>query len=114
MTDDIVRLAVVLVAVAVLVPLVAMAIFMPVGMMGGGGWHDGAHMYGDTAMTGPWIAWLATMAILIGVGYLVYRSILGQDDDDVVQELRRAYARGSLSDEEFEKRRKKLTSDDTD
>lgn len=114
MTEDIVRLAVVVIAVAVVVPLVAMAVFMPFGMMGGAGtgWHDGTHMYGDMGTGGPWIAWVITVAVLVGVGYFVYRSVSIQDKDEAVQELRRAYARGDLSDEEFEKRKKKLVSDD--
>ncbi len=55
---------------------------------------------------------LLLLAVLI-LGYLLYKDknkqlSLGQETDDALEELRIAYARGDLSDEEFEKRRDRL------
>lgn len=113
MTDDLVRFTVLVIAVAVLVPIVAMAIFAPMGMTwhGGTGWHDDAHMYGDAHMGGAWVAWILTLVLVGAVGYVIYRSVSTEDEDEAIQELRRAYARGDLTDEEFEKRRETLANE---
>jgi len=92
--------------------------FMGFGMMGfgpmmGGMW--GGHMWGDGAMPG-WLAvvgivmQLLFLAALVGGGYLVYRAVTGgaSDVDHALEELRLAYARGDLTDEEYEQRREAL------
>ena len=74
------------------------------GMMGGGGWG----LFG--AGMGLWgLVW---MGLLIAVPlYLVYSlldSDSGGDDSQPLSVLRERYARGELTDEEFERRRKQL------
>lgn len=80
------------------------------GMMGHGG------MMGQYGTTGGWWSLagmfvpLTFLFVLLGGGYLVLQA--GTDSraarDPAMEELRRAYARGELSDEEFEKRRRRL------
>lgn len=111
-TDSLLR-AVLVVALAVLfIPVLLMMLAMPV--MGVFGW---THMGTGGMWDGPvgWFVWLVMFAVpllvLTGVGYVVYR-LLGnsrvEETDTAMEELRRAYARGELSDEEFENRRERL------
>lgn len=92
--------------------------FMGFGMMGygstmGGMWGSG--MWGSGTVPG-WmlavgvVAQLLLLAVLVGGGYLIYRSLVGSADGTgrAVEELRMAYARGDLTDEEFETRREAL------
>lgn len=113
-TDELVRIAVLVVAVLLLAPLLMMAFMMPmVGLMGGwgGGVMDGASpLWG----LGTMLVWLV---VLVGVVYLVYRAFAGGtaldgDTDRAMEELRVAYARGELSEEEFEQRRRNLRRGD--
>lgn len=100
--------------------------FMSFGMMGsgtmtggtwGGGMWDG-HMWGDGTMSG-WIyvvglvMHLLFLAAVIGGGYLVYRAVSGSEPevDQPLETLRLAYARGELTDEEYEQRREVLEQD---
>lgn len=100
----------ILVAAVLLVPFFAMALLMPaVGMWGS------SHM-GDAWMWGGagWLWGLVWLLVLVGVAGLVmflFRSARRSDtenDDVALEELRIAYARGDMSDEEFEKRRERL------
>ncbi|MFA9503949.1 SHOCT domain-containing protein [Natrinema sp. H-ect1] len=114
------RLAtIVLIAIGALVVL-PMA-FMGVGMMGfgpmmGGMWGHGMWDGGTTPGWLPLVAVLMQLlfvAAVVGGGYLVYRAIAGGDDTDrALEELRLAYARGELSDEEYEQRRDALERDE--
>ncbi|QCC58946.1 SHOCT domain-containing protein [Natrinema thermotolerans] len=114
------RLAtIVLIAIGALVVL-PMA-FMGVGMMGfgpmmGGMWGHGMWDGGTTPGWLPLVAVLMQLlfvAAVVGGGYLVYRAIAGGDDTDrALEELRLAYARGDLSDEEYEQRRDALERDE--
>jgi putative membrane protein len=95
--------------------------FMGFGMMGvgpmmGGTW--GGHMWGDgTIPTWMFIAGiimqLLFLATLVGGAYLLYQAITGSesDSDQALEELRLAYARGELTDEEYEQRREALERD---
>ena len=96
-------------------------LFMGVGMMGygsmmGGMWGGG--MWGDGTMPG-WlyivgiVMQLLFLAALVGGGYLLYRAVTGtkSDSDLALEELRLAYARGELTDEEYEQRREALQCD---
>jgi putative membrane protein len=96
-------------------------LFMGVGMMGygsmmGGMWGGG--MWGDGTIPG-WlyivgiVMQLLFLAALVGGGYLIYRAVTGtkSDSDPALEELRLAYARGELTDEEYEQRREALQRD---
>jgi len=95
--------------------------FMGFGMMGFGpmmGVMWGGHMWGDGTMPG-WmfiigiVIQLLFLAALVGGGYLVYRAITGDagNSDQALEELRLAYARGELTDEEYKQRREALERD---
>jgi len=95
------------------------------GMMAGGpmGSHgpmmgDGGMWHGMTDGTAGWwfLVGLATrivvLAAVVGIAYLAYRHVTGADETDpAVEELRRAYARGDLTDEEYDQRRERLDDD---
>lgn len=103
---DLVRLVVAIVAIVLLLPLFLIAFTVPfVGM-----W-TGRHMGDGATVPGIWLLmWVLSLAILIVAGYLLYRlfSSSGRTSDPAFDELRRAYARGELTDEEFEQRRERL------
>ncbi|WP_436909816.1 SHOCT domain-containing protein [Halosimplex marinum] len=112
---------VVWIALAALVALVALpALGMGFGMMGYGPMMTDHGMWGAPG-TGPgwlFLVGLATqllfLAALVVGAYLVYRAVVGRDGDGTdraLEELRLAYARGDLSDEEYEQRRDRLESD---
>ncbi|EMA65417.1 hypothetical protein C470_00315 [Halorubrum distributum JCM 13561] len=118
-SDDtrLVTLLLVIIGAVFIVPL----FFMGFGMMGlgpmmGGMW--GGHMWGDGTMPG-WmfivgiVMQLLFLAALVGGGYLIYRTVTGDasDSDQALEELRLAYARGELTDEEYEQRREALERD---
>lgn len=96
-----------------LVPLLVMGFgMMGAGMMDGT-W--GGHMWSDSGMTG-WAFLLVVLsrlllllAAVVAGGYLLYRALTRSDGEDAaLEELRLAYARGDLSDEEFERRKETL------
>ncbi|WP_049981225.1 SHOCT domain-containing protein [Halolamina rubra] len=110
-----------LVLLAVVVALfVFPVLFMGFGMMGVGGMMGGAwggHMW-DGGATGGWVPLLGLamqllfLLALVGGAYLLYRAVAGDDGTDpAMAELRSAYARGELSDEEYESRREALERD---
>jgi putative membrane protein len=79
------------------------------GMMGYGGMGP----YGGTGGWWPFIGMLVPLIfllILLGGGYLVFRrmSETQTSRNPAMEELRTAYARGDLTDEEFEARRDRL------
>jgi len=86
------------------------------GMMGGTWSHD---MWGAGTAAG-WVVVLAVLlrllflaAIVVGA-YFLYRALTGSggSEDPALEELRLAYARGDLSDEEYEERRDRLERED--
>lgn len=100
MTDDLIRAAVVIVAVVVLFPIAMMVVFMPLGMMGG-------VMYGSgtTGWMSAAVLWLVSLVVLAVIGYLLYSRYASEGNkDETMESLRVAYARGNLSKEEFEER----------
>jgi putative membrane protein len=118
-TTDSRLLAIVLIAVGALVVLPV--VFMGFGMMEyssmmGGTWGHG--MWSDGTVPG-WVFLagivlrLLFLAAVIGGGYLLYRAVTGSEEgtDAALEELRAAYARGDLSDEEYEKRLDRLQND---
>jgi putative membrane protein len=89
------------------------AVGMGFGMMGVGSMMDGSWSHGMWAGDGmPWWIFvvgvgmqLLFLALVVGAIYLGYRALTGQEasTDPAIEELRAAYARGELSDEEFER-----------
>ena len=80
------------------------------GMMGW--WADGAPGTG-AGMSPLWGIgmMLLIFLVLLGIGYLIYRAFTRgslSSIDPALEELRLAYARGELSQEEFEQRRENL------
>lgn len=80
------------------------------GMMGYGGMMG---QYGDTGGWWPLVGMVVPLAFLLVLlvgGYLVLQRVTGDQTsrDPAMEELRSAYARGDLSDEEFEQRRERL------
>ncbi|KYH24131.1 hypothetical protein HAPAU_37740 [Halalkalicoccus paucihalophilus] len=110
-SDGLLRIVLIVLAVIVLFPLLMMVFAMP--MMGMMGWWWGGGMAGGLSPLwgiGMMLVWLI---ILIGIGYLLYRGLVGGvgssiTTDRALEELRVAYARGDLSEEEFEERRTNL------
>ncbi|WP_101298400.1 SHOCT domain-containing protein [Halegenticoccus soli] len=82
-------------------------------MMGGGMWGG---MWGDGNTAPTWmllvgsIAQLLFLTVVVGAGYLIYRAATRStgDEDRALEELRLAYARGELTDDEYETRRESL------
>ncbi|MFB1063076.1 SHOCT domain-containing protein [Natrinema sp. H-ect4] len=76
------------------------------GMWGGGMWSDGT-IPGWMFIVGI-LMQLLFLAALVGGGYLIYRVVTGSESgsDQALEELRLAYARGELTDEEYEQRRR--------
>ena len=107
------RLILVALAVLLLLPVVTMLFAWP--LMGMGWWmHEpvgptGPGGFGGSA-TPTWMLgfWVVGLVILVGGGYLLYRATTNSSPDPALEELRRAYARGDLSDDEFEERRQRL------
>lgn len=101
--------------------LILPVLFMGFGMMGfgpmmGGMW--GGHMWGDGTVPG-WMVLaglliqLLFLAAIVGAGYLIYRAVAtaNSETDQALEELRLAYARGDLTDEEYEQRKEALKRD---
>lgn len=116
---DLTTILLVLVGVLVLWPLVMMG-FGGMGMMGYGGMGGYGGMMGGPyggsggfGLVGFGLQLVFLLAVL-GGGYVLVRRLLNQREsqDSALEELRIAYARGDLSDEEFETRRSKLRSDE--
>ncbi|MFB6200499.1 MAG: SHOCT domain-containing protein [Halorhabdus sp.] len=87
----------------VVLPLLTMGLGFG-GMMGG---------YGTTSGWWPLVGMLVRLVFLLllfGGGYLVFRRVTESQPsrDPVMDQLRLAYARGDLTEEEFEARRNKL------
>lgn len=78
--------------------------------------HEG--MWGGSYMGGGPGGWwififlifigLLILAILLGI-YILFRG--SRSDDEALKTIRKMYARGEISDEEFEKKKRKLKSE---
>ncbi|MEM4780596.1 MAG: SHOCT domain-containing protein [Halalkalicoccus sp.] len=105
-TDSLVRAVALIVALLVLVPLVMMLFAFP--FMGFG--HMGWAADGGMGVWGWLMPLLALLVLGVG-GYLLYGVLSGSVTDPALEELRSAYARGEIDDEEFETRRERLRSE---
>lgn len=101
------RLVLLLVVAILLLPFLMILFMLPVMGLG--------HLwYWDGTRSSLWpllVIGLICLVIIFGIIYLLYRAIVGvQRDrsDAALNELREAYARGELTDEEFEERRERL------
>lgn len=91
-------------------------ILLPLLMMGLGGMMGYGGMMGQYGSTGGWwpfigmLVPLVFLLLLLGGGYLVFRRVseTQASHNPAMEELRLAYARGDLTDEEFEARRETL------
>jgi len=75
------------------------------------------HMAGEHAVSGSWLGlggpvWWLLLAAVVGVGALTLTGRDGDNDGDALAAARRAYARGDLTDEEYDRRRETLRGDD--
>ena len=90
---------------AILVALVVLGTLGGRGMMGGmmgGGWGWGL----------GWLGMILVWALLVAVAVLVVRALWGGEarprEDSALEILKRRYARGDISKEEFEEKRRSL------
>jgi len=113
--DRTLRTILIVLAVVVLFPVLTMVFAFPMmGLWGGYGPMMGG--YGGYAGVAP--LWgigtmLVFLVVLVAVGYVLYRALVSgrgglAHTDAALEELRLAYARGDLTDEEFERRRETL------
>ena len=112
--DSLVRTLLIVIVAILLLPFLAMALMMPLmGLWGGGHMWNG--MWNGTGSGWMWLLMSAVpLIVLLAIGSLLYSALRRpseQRTDPALQELRSAYARGDLTDEEFEKRRDRLERD---
>ncbi|ELZ32598.1 hypothetical protein C474_07252 [Halogeometricum pallidum JCM 14848] len=115
-SDGPLRIVLIVLAVIVLFPLLMMMLAMP--MMGMMGWWWGGRMAGGLSSLWGIEMMLVWLVVLVGIGYLLYRGLVGGfgsslTGDRALEELRVAYARGDLSEEEFEERRANLRREES-
>ncbi|MWV39050.1 SHOCT domain-containing protein [Natrialba sp. INN-245] len=112
---DLLRTLLLVVALVILVPFLLMFLVWPMmGMWGGGHMWDNGGASGVGSTLSWLVIWLPMFLLVLGGAYLLYRAIDRTESDDrdaALEELRLAYARGDLSDEEFEQRRERLQRD---
>ncbi|MFC3958827.1 SHOCT domain-containing protein [Halovivax cerinus] len=106
-SDDVLKAGLVLVAAFVLLPLLLGVMALPM-LLGFG--HTGMGIGGVGVLL--WlVAGLVPLVVLVGIGYLLFTALSGDGEDRAIEELRAAYARGELTDEEFENRYERLRRD---
>lgn len=106
-SSTLVRGILLVLAVILLVPLLLMMFMMPMMGMMGGMWGTG------TTMSPVWgiAMMLLLVVVIVGIGYALYRAFTSEriaPSDPALEELRVAYARGELTQEEFEQRKEDL------
>lgn len=112
--DSLVRTLLLVLVAIVLLPMLLMTIAMPMmGLWGGGHMWNGGMWNGTGAGWIGLLFWLVFLVVLVAVLYGLYGALrdAGGDGDRAREELRLAYARGELSDEEYETRRERLERD---
>lgn len=88
------------------------------GMTGGSGhWGAGGHMmgsaYGGFSMMIMWLIFVVLIAVAVYVAVRLATSwtpAQGEEAEDALAILKKRYARGEIDEEEYEKRREKLSS----
>ena len=112
--DSVIQILLIVGALMLLLPILMMVLAWP--MMG---MWNGGHMWGwegdPVSIWGMLLMWLMPLAVILAVGYLLYRALVRSTDhrdDPALRELRLAYARGDLTDEEFETRRTRLRDEE--
>lgn len=102
-----------------LIPLLGMSM-VGFGHMGGawgghwgGPWGGGGGGMGWVALVAMGVQLLLVGGLLVG-GYLLVRAVLQSDDgtDPALEELRLAYARGDIDDDEYQRRRERLDGEE--
>ncbi|WP_435158575.1 SHOCT domain-containing protein [Haladaptatus sp. DFWS20] len=109
--DGPLRIGLIVLAIILLSPMLMMVFAMP--MMGMMGWWGGGMFGGRFSPLwgiGMLLVWLV---IIVGIGYFFYRGLVGRGTtghtgDPALEELRTAYARGELSEEEYVERHERL------
>ena len=110
--DSLVRTVLIVIAAILLLPFLMMVVMMP--MMGVWGW---GHIWNGGVWDGTGTTWMwlimsiVPLLVILGFGYLFYSALRRHGTaraDPALEELRAAYARGDLTEEEYEKRRKRL------
>ncbi|MFC3959487.1 SHOCT domain-containing protein [Halovivax cerinus] len=109
---DTTTIVLLILGVLIALPLLTMGMGFG-GMMGYGGMGP----YGGTGGWWPLVGMLVPLAfllLLLGGGYLIIRQVAGTQSSHrpEMEELRMAYARGDLSEEEYESRRDRLQRED--
>lgn len=108
-SDETLRIVLIFLGGLLAIPLIMMTLAVP--MMGGHMWNGG--MWDQPESVSAWVlVWGAILLILLMGGYLLLkgsRNEAGQSDQ-AIEELRIAYAKGELTDEEFESRQERLRS----
>lgn len=80
-------------------------------MRGGGHMWNGGMWNGSGTSWMMFLMWVIQLVVLLGGGDLLYRALTRSESekhDVALEELRIAYARGELFEEEFEQRRERL------
>lgn len=106
--DSWLRLILVILAIILLAPMLMMVFAFPIM----GGWMMGPGYGGQISVWG-WGMMLVPLLFVLGLGYILYRALTRENsgNDAALEELRMAYARGDISEEEFESRREQLQSE---
>ena len=110
--ESLIRTLLIVIAAILLLPVLMMTLAMPMmGIWGGGHmWNGGS--WGGAGATWMWLLMsIVPLLVILGLGYLLYGAVRQPSvrrTDPAIEELRTAYARGELTDEEFEERRERL------
>jgi putative membrane protein len=116
-TTTIIVAAALAVLVLVAIPALAFAIGLAGMPMPGSSWSAPMHDGGFQMTTPIWFAVLGVLsqfaffALFAAGAYVLYRAVTRDSSDTALEELRRAYARGDVDDDEYERRRERLTDD---
>lgn len=111
---DTTAVALLILLALVVLPLVGMGMGFG-GMMGYGGMMRGYGTAGSWWPLAGVLVQVVLLVVLLGGGYVLLRRATGGRGarDPAVAELRMAYARGDLTDEEFEERRSRLEREES-